>query len=108
MFSALYLIIDVNRRRFAFVKRLKTFKHFGKGWTRRIMGDKIGVQAGDIGVIDRSIMLHRGDRPDGIQKPKAPAPGSATDQDMGWLAVIFETIANIFETVLRRTDKGVA
>lgn len=39
-------------QRYAFVKKLGTFKTFGAGWTRRIMGSKIGVQENDKGVID--------------------------------------------------------
>jgi lysozyme family protein len=48
-------------RRYRFVSGLKTFAVFGKGWTRRIMGDQMGAQPGtDIGVIDRAVMLANG------------------------------------------------
>lgn len=62
------LIVALCERRFAFVKSLSTFKTFGRGWTRRIMGDRIGSQPGnDIGVIDRAAMLTLG-------SPNIPAP----------------------------------
>lgn len=44
-------------RRFAFVSGLKTFATFGKGWTTRIWGAKMGIQTNDIGVADRAAML---------------------------------------------------
>ena len=44
-------------RRMAFLKALKNWKTFGKGWKRRVMGDLDGYQAGDHGVIDYSINL---------------------------------------------------
>lgn len=44
-------------RRMAFLKRLKTFNVFGKGWTMRVMGQNWGAQTNDIGVIDRATML---------------------------------------------------
>lgn len=101
------LIIDVNERRFRFVKGLKTFRTFGRGWTRRIMGDRLGVQDGDVGVIDRSIMLARGDRPETIRQPNQPAPGRARDRDLGWLAVLIEAVV-AFVDALFRNRKGAA
>lgn len=44
-------------RRMAFLKKLKTFGVFGKGWTKRVMGQNWGAQTNDIGVIDRATML---------------------------------------------------
>lgn len=59
--SVVKLIEALCERRFAFVKGLKTFSTFGKGWSRRIMGEKLGAQPGtDIGVIDRAVMLAQG------------------------------------------------
>lgn len=63
------LIKDLNYKRWNWLKRLKTFKTFGKGWTRRVMGSKEGFQEDDYGVIDRSVMLFRGDN--NIQPPKS-------------------------------------
>lgn len=100
------LIIDINKRRMAFLRRLKTFSTFGKGWTRRVMGDHQGVQIGDIGVVDRSIMLARGDTPGAIQKPKAAAGGTARDSDLDWLGGLFEAIAAFVEALFQSRSKG--
>lgn len=43
--------------RYAFVKKLSTFSTFGKGWTRRIMGNKGGAQETDNGIIDLATMM---------------------------------------------------
>lgn len=72
------LITDLCERRFAFVKGLSTFATFGKGWTRRIMGERLGAQPGsDIGVIDRAVMLA-----EGAQNIPAPVP-SERPEDHG-------------------------
>ena len=75
------LIQDLCERRYAFVKRLKTFSTFGKGWTRRIMGNVIGAQPGeDIGVIDRASLLARGRTPESIPAPTTVAPAKAAPE----------------------------
>jgi len=51
------LISDLNHSRWDWLKKLRHYSTFGKGWTRRVMGANIGAQNGDHGVIDRSIML---------------------------------------------------
>lgn len=43
--------------RFAFLKSLRTWATFGKGWTRRVHGDRIGAQNGDYGVIDYAFAM---------------------------------------------------
>lgn len=53
------LIKKINMERLAMMKRLAHWSSFKRGWTRRVVGDKPGVQDGDIGVIDRSIMLYQ-------------------------------------------------
>ncbi|KZL18167.1 glycoside hydrolase family 108 protein [Pseudovibrio sp. Ad37] len=52
------LIKRLNEKRWAYMKRLSNWSSFKNGWTRRVMGDEIGIQDGDIGVIDRSTRLH--------------------------------------------------
>jgi len=74
------LIKQLNWDRYNFVKRLKTFKRFGRGWTRRIMGNKIGAQRDDIGVIDRSVMLANATKPEVIPAPRE-APGKAVGEE---------------------------
>lgn len=50
-------IIALCERRLAFMKSLRTWKTFGRGWTKRVMGDAYGVQDGDSGVIDYAIAM---------------------------------------------------
>lgn len=55
------LITDLNYKRWNWMKTLSTFKTFGRGWTRRVMGEVAGAQPGsDTGVIDRSLMMAGG------------------------------------------------
>ncbi|MAD98719.1 MAG: putative glycosyl hydrolase [Prokaryotic dsDNA virus sp.] len=61
------IISALNYDRWQWLKRLRHWKTFGKGWTRRVMGSKEGFQTEDYGVIDRSIMLWR-------QKGDIPPP----------------------------------
>lgn len=68
------LIVALCEARMRFLRRLKAWKTFGRGWTRRVMGERDGVQAGDIGVIDRAVMLARD--AESIPAPTA-APGRA-------------------------------
>ena len=68
------VIKGLCERRIAFMRRIRHPKTnamlwdtFGKGWTRRVMGDKPGAQDGDTGIIDRATRLARG-------TPHIPAP----------------------------------
>lgn len=64
--------------RMKFVRGLKTWPTFGKGWTRRIMGQINGAQTDDIGVIDRAMIMWK----NGILTlPVAAAPGKALEVD---------------------------
>tara|TARA_R110000772_G_scaffold30806_12_gene76538 strand:+ start:10586 stop:11413 length:828 start_codon:yes stop_codon:yes gene_type:complete len=56
-----HLIESLCLQRMNWLKRLRTFSTFGRGWTRRVMGDIIeGIQVGtDSGVIDRAVFLSR-------------------------------------------------
>lgn len=68
--------ICVERMRF--LRRLRTFDAFGRGWTARVMGRQDGMQADDIGVIDRAGMLAR--NAPLIPAPVAVAPARATEE----------------------------
>ncbi len=59
--SPLYLLEAICDDRLAFLKGLPTFARFGKGWTRRVMGDHLGIQDGDSGVIDVAGAMALGD-----------------------------------------------
>ena len=98
-----------NQARYDFVRSLKTFKTFGKGWTTRIMGNKMGDQENDIGVIDRSIMMHVKDNSN-IQRATAmtiPAPvveatAKAREEDVKTTSVM----AKVFEDPLTLLTTG--
>lgn len=51
------LIGSYCERRMKFLRRLKHWGTFGKGWTRRVMGRQIGWQAGDHGAVDYAVAM---------------------------------------------------
>ena len=61
-------------RRMDFFHSLKTFKTFGKGWTRRVLGDKPNKTAdeGDNGVIDYAVAMAKNDLAFPIKKADLP------------------------------------
>ena len=75
------LIQELCQRRMSFLRGLRTFKTFGKGWTTRVMGNRDGYQAGDVGVIDRAVDLAlKRARNDYVVTPEG-APKAAPDAD---------------------------
>lgn len=66
------LIIDLCFARWNWLKRLRHWNTFGRGWTRRVMGEEEGVQERDHGVIDRGVMLWK-------EEPNIPAPKQLDD-----------------------------
>lgn len=104
-FRTLELIQEYNRRRLAYVRGLSTFKTFGKGWTIRIDGAKTGVQADDIGVVDRSWRLANSaikGEPIEVKQasatpipgPVAAAPGRARDEDMSAGSILGKVLSD--------------
>lgn len=63
-------------RRMDFFRSLKTFKTFGKGWTRRVLGDKPNKNAdeGDNGVIDYAVAMAKEDLTYPIKPKDLPTP----------------------------------
>lgn len=59
--TPLYMAESICDDRMAFLKGLKTYQYFGKGWSRRVMGDHEGIQEGDNGVIDVAGAMCLGD-----------------------------------------------
>lgn len=51
------LISRYCERRMTFLRSLRTWKTFGKGWKRRVVGNTEGSQKGDIGVLDYAVMM---------------------------------------------------
>ena len=72
------LIEAYCEKRWNWMKTLKTFATFGKGWTRRVMGEQIGVQDADTGVIDRAVKLFMGAK---VSAPTRAAEGKALEDD---------------------------
>jgi len=78
------LIKKLSMERLAFVKRLKTWPTFGKGWQRRI-----------VGVRDRAIWLAQ--QPHMTQpRPTDAAPGKALEANLSWLSGLLETLSAFF------------
>lgn len=77
---------DLIRRycmaRLEWMQTLRTWKDFGKGWTRRIMGDQHGDQATDSGVIDRAIKLATVNPRTIAHAPRMEAVGKADEADL--------------------------
>lgn len=65
-------------KRWNWMKTLSTFATFGKGWTRRVMGETVGVQSSDHGVIDRAVKVALGAA---TQAPIYAAEGKALEED---------------------------
>ncbi|QPC44021.1 glycoside hydrolase family 108 protein [Kaustia mangrovi] len=80
------LVEAICEERYRFVRSLKTWKTFGRGWKRRIMGETMGAQSGDIGVIDyASDMAERAAakvRSPELPLPKKPTMGKADPEDV--------------------------
>lgn len=68
------LIADYCARRLSFMKKLKNWKSFKTGWTRRVMGRQEGFQERDNGVIDIATMIARKDIAFPVAKSMIPAP----------------------------------
>lgn len=79
------LIVEYCNRRLAFMKSLRTWSTFGKGWSRRVMGAHHGFQETDEGVIDYAIRFARDDQEYGFVQPvpetELPAPIGAREEE---------------------------
>ena len=84
-------------RRFAFLKRLRHWPTFKTGWTRRVMGEQLGVQDSDTGIIDRATRLSR--RVADIPAPKIRDDGAgatAPESNLNIWVALFAAIAAFF------------
>lgn len=75
------LIERLCNRRMAFLKRLKHWKTFGRGWTARVMGIHDGAQHEDIGVIDRAMRLATSNNATVVPAPSFISQGKAEEVD---------------------------
>lgn len=55
--NEIVLIADYCDRRMTFLRQLRTYSTFGKGWKRRVMGDIDGYSVGDSGVVDYAVKM---------------------------------------------------
>lgn len=69
------LIVALCEARMRFLRGLKTWRTFGRGWAARVMGAEEGFQEADVGVIDRAVMLARDTA--SIPAPTVAAPAKA-------------------------------
>lgn len=76
------LITEYCNARFAFVRGLRTWATFGRGWQRRIMGREVGFQGHDEGVIDRATVMANGDNPTMPRMLMDGAAGKADETDV--------------------------
>lgn len=97
------LIEAYCNRRWRYLQALRTFETFGDGWKIRVMGKELGVQDGDIGVIDRAIMLANGEKD--IPAPIIETPYKAEpEKENPWnkpevLGMIGSALAAVFSAV---------
>lgn len=84
------LIEKYCQRRMGFLKSLKTFKTFGRGWTRRVLGDKPNdfADEGDHGVIDYAVMMAKKDLAYPIPKEQLPTAIGAKEGEMPAKAIV--------------------
>jgi lysozyme family protein len=103
-------VIEYCANRVAFLRSLATFPDFGKGWVRRVMGYKDGVQVDDTGVIDYAIKLARADQmfvmPAPIELPKAIAPIENKDVFPVMLPAELVELAKLNDTLAIKLQLG--
>lgn len=87
------LIAQYCANRLLFVRGLKTFSTFGKGWTRRIVGNFAGVQSADIGVVDYATFMARQDSAYKMPKPIGSLPDEVPAKAVTEEAAPLEVIA---------------
>lgn len=79
------LLIAYADIRWNFMRGLRTFSTFGKGWEKRVWGKQAGMQTTDIGVVDRAGKLAAGTPAASLPLPEAtvgtafPEKPSVTD-----------------------------
>lgn len=92
-FPAEDLVVKLCNARLAFMKRLSIWPTYKNGWTTRVMGNELGVQSGDIGVIDRGVRMATGRT--SIPAPTEAVAGKAVETG-GLLAVVLAILRSIF------------
>lgn len=76
------LVIRLCEERWAFMKRLRHWKTFKNGWTRRVMGNRVGAQTDDTGVIDIGLKMVRNEsKADVVIRPVEGKAESKTESE---------------------------
>lgn len=92
------LIFALCAARMRFLRGLRTFSTFGRGWTTRVVGRQEGFQANDIGVLDRAVKMHRAYKQPtqhkvvNIEAPVAAGPQKANPDDVADAAVMKDLV----------------
>ncbi|SER05120.1 Predicted Peptidoglycan domain-containing protein [Faunimonas pinastri] len=79
--------------RLAFMQSLGTWRTFGTGWKRRVVGSQAGFQPSDSGVLDYATMMARNDLSFG--GPINPAPGKAWPEGPDYLVLRSDLMAAV-------------
>lgn len=101
-------------QRIAFVKSLKTFGTFGRGWMRRITGvDPKGEYKKQLGIIGESLAMLDGKVPQGIDKAATVETAKARDTDRKATATVggkasVGTLAAIAASIAAATAEALA
>lgn len=104
------LILDYCARRTRFLKSLKTYATFGRGWMRRVNGERDGFQINDHGVVDLAILMARDDLTYPLPtvrqaEGKAQEADIATTKDPIKVGTIISTIGVSGQTVISAADQ---
>ena len=70
-----WLVVDLCRHRMAFLRGLRHWPTFGRGWSRRVVGNRPGVQGADKGVLDIAVMMVRGQTTEAERVSAGPGRG---------------------------------
>lgn len=92
------IIVKIGDVRMQFLRRLKTWKTFGRGWTRRVMGTQPGAQIEDSGAVDRALAMYHNEY---VSDPAPIEDGSnarANDTDVAYTGTVKDAMRD--KTVL--------
>lgn len=105
------LVATYCANRMAFLRSLRTFATFGRGWARRVVGSIEGVQATDKGVLDYATLMARQDMtyqmpaPIGSRVDEAPGRGVAPLDNSTFVTVPPTTLTELKGTLVEINDQ---
>ena len=92
------LVRHLCRDRMAFLKRLRHWSTFGRGWKKRVMGARDGFQTTDKGVIDIGVMMSRRQATDQVEVKPAGGKGRGP---LGIIGALLKLLGTLFGGGLR-------